>query len=353
MRSRDVAHSEDPERASDDSRALGIWFPAVRSGTGADVFTIRLAQALRARGIRADITWLPHRAEYAPWSVARPRPPEWATVAHINSWLHRRFIPRNLPLVMTLHSCVHDPAFKPYKKLPRALYHRFWIKRSEAHSLGRAAIATAVSQYTADQAAAIFGRKDIKVLYNWIDTDVFSPDARAHPHQPFRLLFVGKPSIRKGADLLPQIMRILGPDFELRYTGEPKDIGVSDLPENMISIGRLESEAAVVNAYREADALLFPSRLEGLSLAMLEAQSCGLPIIATRASSLPEVVEHQKTGILCPADQPEAFAEAAQQLCDSRKWLLISKTSRMRATKMFREEYRLGAWIDLYQRLSS
>jgi glycosyltransferase involved in cell wall biosynthesis len=331
---------------------IGIWFPAVRTGTGTDVFTERLADALERRGIRAEIDWLPLRAEYAPWSVPIPRPPKWATVVHINSWLHRRFIPANLSLVTTVHGCVHDPAFTPYKTLPRAIYHRLWIKPCEAHCIQRADIVTAVSQYTADHTTAIFGRKDIAVLYNWIDTDTFCPDARPHPHQPFRLLFVGKPSLRKGADLLPRIMQILGRGFELRYTGAPQDITVPDLPENMVAIGRLSGDAAVVEAYREADALLFPSRLEGLSLAMLEAQSCGLPIIATRASSLPEVVEHQQTGILCPANQPEAFAEAVRKLRDPSEWSRLATASRARATTLFGEESLVSAWIKLYQGLN-
>jgi len=344
---------ETARRASDSQHPLGVWFPMIRCGTGADVFTIRLAKALNERGIRAEITWLPHRAEYAPWSVAVPKPPEWATVVHINSWLHRHFIPTGLPLVVTLHSCVHDPAYRPYKNWLRTLYHQFWVKRCEAYNIGYAKVVTAVSQYTADQAAAIFGRQDIEVLYNWIDTEVFSPDSRKHPHHPFRLLFVGKPSIRKGADLLPQIMQILGPDFELRYTGEPKDIGVSDLPDNMISIGRLESEAAVVNAYREADALLFPSRLEGLSLAMLEAQSCGLPIIATRASSLPEVVENNETGFLCICDCPEDFSRAAQQICNPDKWARFSSSARKRVTTVFHQSTKVDDWICVYQRLAN
>lgn len=87
-----------------------VWFPAVRAHSGADVFTERLAEGLRARGIRAEITWLPLRAEYAPWSVPVPKPPAWANIVHTNSWLHPRFLPPSFPVITTLHSCVHDPA---------------------------------------------------------------------------------------------------------------------------------------------------------------------------------------------------------------------------------------------------
>ncbi|MCQ4974462.1 hypothetical protein NE662_09525, partial [Bifidobacterium pseudocatenulatum] len=62
-----------------------IWFPAIRTGTGTDVFTQRLVEGLVAIGIRAEITWLPLRAEYLPWTVAVPQPPNWATIVHVNT----------------------------------------------------------------------------------------------------------------------------------------------------------------------------------------------------------------------------------------------------------------------------
>jgi glycosyltransferase involved in cell wall biosynthesis len=328
-----------------------IWFPAIRTGTGTDIFTIRLVQALSRRGIRSDITWLPHRAEYAPWSVPRPLPPPWANIVHINSWLPQRFVPKNLPLIVTSHGCVHDPLFDPYKNLIRKLYHRIWIRHCETENIARALAVTAVSYYTAEQTSRIFGRSGIEVIYNWIDTKIYTPSLRPHPHNPFRLLFVGKPSRRKGCDLLPLIMDRLGPEFELRYTGLPQDLGVKKLPSNIISIGHLKDESSLIEAYRNADALLFPSRLEGLSLVMLEAQTIGLPVIATNVSSLPEVVKHNQTGLLCPLDDTEAFAKAVCTLRESpNRWSEMCAQAAAHARDYFSERSAIDAWIDLYNR---
>ncbi len=52
-----------------------IWFPTVRTGTGTDVFTERLVKGLNEQGIKAEITWLPLRAEYAPWTKPSSGPP--------------------------------------------------------------------------------------------------------------------------------------------------------------------------------------------------------------------------------------------------------------------------------------
>ncbi|TSE27976.1 N-acetyl-alpha-D-glucosaminyl L-malate synthase [Tepidimonas thermarum] len=328
---------------------LGVWFPAVRAHSGADVFTQRLCAALNARGIRAEIAWLPLRAEYAPWSVPAPMPPQWATIVHVNSWLHPRFLPRGLPVVSTLHSCVHDPALAPYKRPAQRLYHATWIKRVEAANLRRAQAVVAVSHYTAQVAQAAFGRRDIQVIHNGVDIDQFHPIDRNAPNQPFRLLYVGNWVQRKGVDLLAPILHALGPSFELHYSADRSGAHTRfALPTNARCLGRLDT-AGLVAAYQQADALLFPSRLEGLPLTVLEAMACGLPVIATKTSSLPEVVEHGVSGWLCPVDDVAAFADAARQLAQNpAQWLGMRRAARGRAERLFNASRLLSQWLDVY-----
>src|SRR5690606_14034618 len=115
----------------------------IRAGTGADVFTQRLRDGLKARGIRAEVTWLPHRAEYMPWTVNVPEPPAWANVVHVNTWLHKRFVPANIPMIATMHHSVHDAALDPYKSAAQAAYHRFWIRPTEHWILSHASLVVA------------------------------------------------------------------------------------------------------------------------------------------------------------------------------------------------------------------
>lgn len=329
---------------------LGVWFPTVRTGTGTDQYTERLAIALNKRGIRSEITWLPHHAEYAPWLAHRPKAPAWANIAHINSWLSSRFIPSGLAIVTTLHSCVHDPALAPYKSHWQNIYHWLWIMHCEKRNLRHSSVVTAVSDYTASQAARLFGRGDIKTIHNWIDLDRFSPNERQQQNYPFRLLYVGTASQRKGADLLPEIMRRLGPEFELSFTGNEIDIAPpKSLPNNMIPLGRVEGDESLCNIYRESDALLFPTRLEGLSLVALEAQACGLPIITTRSSSMPEIVKDGETGFLCPLDDIDAFVACVKTLkTNVHTWQAMRISSRNRAVELFDEENALERYIDVY-----
>lgn len=323
-----------------------VWFPTVKAGTGTDVFTERLVSGLNQCGIRAEITWLPLRAEYAPWTVAIPRPPAWATVCHINTWLHPRFIPKHLPVVATLHHSIHDPALRPYKGWLRAAYHRWWIAPIERRVFRRADKVIAVSRFVADMARQTLCDVPMQVIYNGIDTELFRPGNRVRqPGEPFRLLYVGSWMARKGVDLLAPIMRELGDGFELRYTGgQASDKDKAGMPVTMYDIGRLPLPQ-IIAAMRDADAFLFPSRSEGFGLVAAEAMACGLPVIAASASSLPEVVEDGVTGILCPGNDCGAFAVAANRLADDSA---LASSMSVAASAVARSNFDLNTMISAY-----
>lgn len=333
------------------NRQPAIWFPTVRTGTGTDVFTERLATDLQARGLRAAITWLPLRAEYAPWTVAIPQPPAWANIAHVNTWLHPRFLPPKLPILATLHHSVHHPAASAYKGVLRSAYHRLWIAPNERRVLRRANGISAVSQFVADTARQTLLDAPMHVIHNGVDTALFVPGVRQRgTGEPFRLLYVGSWMARKGVDLLAPILRELGEGFELHYTDGPASAqDKQNLPAHMHDIGRLQGDAAVVAAMQTADALLFPSRSEGFGLVAAEAMACGLPVIATRGSSLTEVVQDGVTGLLCPQDDVQAFATAARMLAaDPALCANMAAAARRRIESTFSVEAMVDAYAHLY-----
>ncbi|RKG51429.1 glycosyltransferase family 1 protein [Acinetobacter cumulans] len=332
---------------------IAIWFPTVKCETGTDIFTINLVKALNEQGIRAEITWLPLRAEYAPWTVKIPQPPEWATVVHISTWLHPRFIPKDLPVIATLHHSIHDDALTPYKGWLRAAYHRYWIRHIEHATMQRANKVIAVSQFASQIAKKKVINTPIDVIYNGIYTQLYQPPKDRKSNHPFRLLYVGGWKTLKGIDLFPSIMKELGHDFVLYYTGGANaESDKSTMPNNMIDIGRL-NEAQVINAMQEADALLFPSRSEGLSLTVLEAMSCGLPVIATRGSSLTEVIIDGENGILCKQDSVADFSQAARKLANNEAFYFsCSNKNHLRVIQKFSFETMCTSYIHLYRELN-
>lgn len=292
-----------------------IWFPTVRTGTGTDIFTERLVEGLVARGIRAEITWLPLCAEYLPWTVTIPHPPNWATIVHVNTWLHSRFLPKNLPVVATLHHSIHDPNLRPYKGWLRAVYHQYWIAPNERRIMQHAQQVTAVSQFVADIAKQTLCNVPMQVIYNGIDTGLFCPGNRVRQkHEPFRLLYVGSWRRLKGVDLLSPIMRELGEGFELYYTGgAAAEKDKETMPNNMYDLGRLNQQE-VVEVLQESDAFLFPSRSEGFGLVAIEAIACGLPVISTKETCLEEIIHNTRMGYLCEKDNVASYVVAIRKI---------------------------------------
>lgn len=313
-----------------------VWFPTIRCGTGTDVFTVRLAEGLQKRGIRAEICWLPHRAEYAPWTVPIPKPPAWANIVHINSWLPPRFVPKHTSIVVTIHHNVHGT---PGRTVLQRLYHLLWIRAIEKANFSKATVLTTVSNFSARSVAASFGPLKIVTIHNGIDLNLFYPSNRQSPSHPFRLIFVGTWSRRKGCDLVGPIMQHLGPDFELIHTGRPKLCS-----PNVRAVGFL-NEQKLLELYQQADALLLPSRLEGFGQVALEAMACGVPTIATRGSALTELIEDGVTGILCGQNDIHAFVNAAKRLAGNPD---LWRNMRVAAQKRAKQNFSIHAMVDRY-----
>lgn len=337
-------------------RQPAVWFPTVLTGTGTEVFTKRLVASLQQRGIRSEITWLPLRAEYAPWTTEMPAPPEWATVAHVSTWLPARFLPNRLPVVATIHHSMHHADVRRYKGFARSMYHRWWIAPNERRVLRRASQVVAVSQFVAETARQTLLDVPMEVIVNGVDTDKFCPGSLPRKaRETFRVLYVGGWKILKGVDRLAPIMYALGQGFQLDYTGG--DAAASDkpqMPTNMRDIGRLDGGNAVVAAMQNADALLLSSRSEGLPLVGVEAMACGLPVVAARGSSLGEVVEDGVTGMLCKHGDVAEFATALRRLAsDPSLHAAYSQAARARAVAHFSLTTMVEAYIDVYRRVSA
>lgn len=96
------------------------------------------------------------------------------------------------------------------------------------------------------------------------------------------------------------------------------------------------------------DFFVLPSISEGIPLSLLEAMANGLPVVATNVGGIPEIVVHQESGLLVPPGQPEALAQALDQLIQNP-----GEADRManNAEGRIRERFGMTAMSEAYQHL--
>lgn len=332
-------------------RPLKIWLPSLNAGSGASVFVLRLAHALEKQGHEPVVQWFNRWFEPAPWLLGRTKPPAGTDIIHVNSWHGFAFRQPGTPLVVTEHHYVDAPSFRPLTTPAQRAYHRLLISRFTRWSYAAADAVTTVSHFCASEMVGALP-SPAHVIPNWIDTDEFSPLPRTPRAGPFRLLFVGNPSPRKGADILPSLAEQLGPDFEIICMGGlRKGFREDSLPANM----RLAPSVPVQempSIYRAADAALVPTRFETFGYVAAEAMACGLPVIGFNRAGTAEICRQDETALLVPGDDMEALAHQARRLAaDPALAERLGRAGRQRILEHYSERRSVAAYIDLYRQL--
>lgn len=86
-------------------------------------------------------------------------------------------------------------------------------------------------------------------------------------------------------------------------------------PERLMWLGT-QDLPGLAETYAAADLLVWPAINEAFGMALLEAQAAGLPVVAGDSGGVPEIVRHQRTGLVTPAGDAAAFAAAIGRLLD-------------------------------------
>jgi glycosyltransferase involved in cell wall biosynthesis len=206
-------------------------------------------------------------------------------------------------------------------------------------SLGE--VITALSCHGADLVLCLseFSRRDlarayrlplsrIVVTYAGVDPSFTPrPPQQRSADDSFTLLFCGRlngPHEQKGLDVLlkslPTVLRrhrvvlkVIGTGPRLnQYQKLAGDLGVA---EQVQFLGFVEHKD-MPRHYQQADLFVLPSRRESFGLVLAEAMACGLPVVATTAGAIPEVVEDGATGLLVQPGDTRRLADAVNSLLE-------------------------------------
>ena len=197
----------------------------------------------------------------------------------------------------------------------------------------------AVSQKLYEQCQTLWGgRMPISYIPNGVDTDLFWSDVPVNRAQygmaedEFVVLCPTRMAEQKGVLYLAQAANILvqqEPTINWHFVFLGSDSAVNTdlvyinrIKEILAPLSRRGHVAYLGNVPMKqmpelnalADVVVMPSLWEGLSLSILEAMAARKPLVATNVGGQPEIVYHEKTGLLVPPKKPQALAEAILRL---------------------------------------
>ena len=255
------------------------------------------------------------------------------------------------PSVLTFHNYVLDRWMKKHSSWIQRIYYATFLKSFSRMAVNNSHAVTAVSHYTARLVQEdLTTSKPVKVIYNGIDVDRFKP-ATSSPYsrKEVRVLFSGNLIPRKGAHWLSLIARGLGKNIRIYYTQGLRTQMNLPADAKLQPLGSVPYKE-MADRYRQMDLLVMPSVREGFGLAVAEAMSCGLPVVATDCSAIPELIDEGKGGFLCPVGGVETFAEKINLLADSPKLRReMGAYNRTKVEKMFTLDRMIKEYQDLFQ----
>lgn len=214
----------------------------------------------------------------------------------------------------------------------------------------------------------------IKLIPNSVDENVFSPPLGTEKYDLKRklnidfeyvLLHVGILRERKG---VTDIIKVFGElsrkhdDIGLILAGETnkdeenamyyqklkKMVMDYGLNTKVVFTGNIEDVSEWMKA---ADIFVFASRKEGFGTVVIEAMSCGLPVVARKIEGITDfIIEHNNDGIII--DDNKGFVENIDRLLlDKKVWRQISKNARNKIVSSFSDEIVMTRYCDLYNDL--
>jgi sugar transferase (PEP-CTERM/EpsH1 system associated) len=168
----------------------------------------------------------------------------------------------------------------------------------------------------------VVGVPDAKTLMiaNGVDTEHFLPNTRSS-HDEFVIGTVGRiQDVKDHSGLIDAfiLLREMLPNERHRLRLAIVGNGpLLDMIREKVQAAGLDdvvwlpgSRTDIAELMSGFDVFALPSIAEGTPVTILEAMACGLPVVASRVGGIPEVVEHQVTGLLVPPSNAAALAEA-------------------------------------------
>ena len=205
-----------------------------------------------------------------------------------------------------------------------------------------------VSTYTASQLMRLspyIHWKKLIVAPLGIDTEKFIVANKTNRKKAINLLCVGRLTAAKGQHLLIHAvanLRAEFPQLTLTLVGDGEDReSLTQLAETLQLTEQINFVGAVnqnhiVDYYQQADIFCLPSFAEGVPVVLMEAMAMEIPCVTTRITGIPELIRHQKEGLLVNAGDGDALTDALATLIKSpRTCAILGQAARARVAQKY------------------
>lgn len=261
------------------------------------------------------------------------------------------------PLVLTIHDVVYarHPEWYPARVDPI----RQWFYRTSAR---RAARVITDSSFSRDEIVAAYGLDPGRIDVVPLAAATHFTPADGTPRD-LTVLHVGDLHARRNLPMLLDVVLQLRRDSRwsaLTLTLVGTDRGVLEnltaqareagQPGALIHTGAI-SEEALLDHYRRARVFVYPSRYEGFGVPLLEAMQCGLPVVAARAGSIPEVVGD--AAVLVDPDDGRGWHDAIAALLSDESRAAAAAASGLTRAAQFGWDATAAATRQVYTRVTS
>lgn len=118
-----------------------------------------------------------------------------------------------------------------------------------------------------------------------------------------------------------------------------------DIGQNIVLTGYIQDAYSIIS---ELDVFLFPSKMEGLGTSILDAQASGIPVVSTYAGGIPELIKHNKTGLLSKIGDSTDLASNILKLLNDTELYQRIKQSALRNVSQFSKKLTAQKTIAIY-----
>lgn len=198
-----------------------------------------------------------------------------------------------------------------------------------------------------------YREKDIYLIPNSVDTNFFKPLKVKKKQQ---VIFVGRLEKQKNIQLLISALGcISAKNITLLCIGsgsQAKNLLRMSKEQNVrLRILKPKPHTKLVTYYNESQLFVLPSFVEGHPKAMLEAMSCGLPVIGTNITGINDLIEDRKTGLLCSFDKYDLAAKITSLLNKKRFAKSLGKNARKKVAIFYNRDKVWKKEVDLLKKL--